>query len=440
MYKLIALDLDGTLTDKNKNILEETKQELIKLAQKGVIIVLASGRPTAGIFKEAKELILDQVGGYLLSFNGARVLDYKTNEVVYEQTLSSEIAHEMYDRAKAFGLSPLTYNATEIITEDIGDHWIQLESFTTKMNIKHVQDFKKEVNFDVNKVLITGEPAYVAQILDEFKAPYEGKMSIYRSDPYFIECMANGIDKAASLDVLCKKLGIKQEETVAFGDGYNDLSLIEYCGYGVAMENAVDEVKERANYITLSNNDNGIAYCLKQLEEKGLIFKMIKKQIAFHSTEIEEMYTLYQQAFPKNEQMDLTRLFDELHLGAIYGYYQENQLVGFAILCIQSQIAHILYLAVKKEYRDQGIGSYILNDLAKQYDSKKIIVDIEKIKDTSNKEQRIKRKQFYLKNDFKETDVFYTWQGEDYVILSRNGIVQKKEFWNFWDSLKKEKK
>ena len=126
---------------------------------------------------------------------------------------------------------------------------------------------------------------------------------------------------------------------------------------------------------------------------------MIKKQIAFHSTEIEEMYTLYQQAFPKNEQMDLTRLFDELHLGAIYGYYQENQLVGFAILCIQSQIAHILYLAVKKEYRDQGIGSYILNDLAKQYDSKKIIVDIEKIKDTSNKEQRIKRKQFYLKND-----------------------------------------
>ncbi|MFR2987473.1 MAG: Cof-type HAD-IIB family hydrolase [Faecalibacillus sp.] len=270
MYKLIALDLDGTLTDKNKNILEETKQELIKLAQKGVIIVLASGRPTAGIFKEAKELTLDQVGGYLLSFNGARVLDYKTNEVVYEQTLSSEIAHEMYDRAKAFGLSPLTYNATEIITEDM-ENWIQLESFTTKMNIKHVQDFKKEVNFDVNKVLITGEPAYVAQILDDFKKPYEGKMSIYRSDPYFIECMANGIDKAASLDVLCKKLGIKQEETVAFGDGYNDLSLIEYCGYGVAMENAVDEVKERANYITLSNNDNGIAYCLKQLEEKGLI-------------------------------------------------------------------------------------------------------------------------------------------------------------------------
>ena len=271
MYKLIALDLDGTLTDDHKNILEETKQKLIELANKGVVIVLASGRPTAGIFKEANELTLDNVGGYLLSFNGARVLDYQTNEVVYEQTLSPEVAHEMYDRAKYFGLSPLTYNPTEIITEDIGDHWIQKESFTTKMNIHHVHDFKSFVDFPVNKVLITGEPAYVATIIDEFKAPYEGKMSIYRSDPYFIECMANGIDKAASLRVLCEKLGIKQEETIAFGDGYNDLSLIEYCGYGVAMANAVDEVKERANYITLSNNDNGIAYCLKQLEEQGLI-------------------------------------------------------------------------------------------------------------------------------------------------------------------------
>ena len=84
------------------------------------------------------------------------------------------------------------------------------------------------------------------------------------------------------------------------------------------------------------------------------------------------------------------------------------------------------------KYQDQGIHKLCFIAFNRE--------DIEKIKDTSNKEQRIKRKQFYLKNDFKETDVFYTWQGEDYVILSRNGIVQKKEFWNFWDSLKKEKK
>lgn len=271
MYKLIALDLDGTLTNSQKEIEEETKQELIKLAKKGVKIVLASGRPTAGIMKEARALEFDENGGYILSFNGARVIDYKTYDIVYEQTISAEVAHEMYKRGKQFGLSPLTYTKNHIITEDIGDHWVQLESFTTKMPIIHTQNFVEDVTFPVNKVLITGEPSYIAEILDEFKAPYGDTMSIYRSDPYFIECMASGIAKDKSLAKLCEILGIKQEETIAFGDGYNDLSMIEWCGMGVAMSNAVDGVKERANFITKSNNENGVAYALKKFEAEGLI-------------------------------------------------------------------------------------------------------------------------------------------------------------------------
>lgn len=271
MYKLIALDLDGTLTNHNKDILEETKEELIKLAKKGVVIVLASGRPTPGIYKEARELTLDEIGGYLISFNGAKVVDFKNNQVLYDQTITVKQAHKMYDRAKYFGLSALTYNDTQIITEDAGDHWVQLESYTTKMEVDHVHDFKKRIDEPVNKVLVTGEPSYIAKVLDDFKKPYVGQMSIYRSDPYYIECVSLGIDKAKSLSVLCEKLNIKQEETIAFGDGYNDLSLIEYCHLGVAMENAVEEVKQRANYITKSNDDNGVAYCLKELEEKGLI-------------------------------------------------------------------------------------------------------------------------------------------------------------------------
>ena len=164
---------------------------------------------------------------------------------------------------------------------------------------------------------------------------------------------------------------------------------------------------------------------------------MIKKQIPFHSQEMKNINTLYQQSFPKNEQMDLSKIFD-LQKGVIYGYYQQEQLVGFVIICIHQQIVSILYLAIQEEYRNQGIGSYIVNDLAQQYNQYKIVADIEKIKDVENKAQRIKRKQFYLKNHFQETDVTYTWQNEDYVILSRNGIVQKDEFWHYWDTLKKE--
>ena len=101
----------------------------------------------------------------------------------------------------------------------------------------------------------------------EFKAPCGDTLSIYRSAPFFIEVMAQGIDKAASLDRLVKTLGIRQEEVIAFGDGYNDLSMIEYAGLGVAMDNAVDGVKERADMITKSHDDDGIAYTLSQVIE-----------------------------------------------------------------------------------------------------------------------------------------------------------------------------
>ena len=116
---------------------------------------------------------------------------------------------------------------------------------------------------------------YVEKIIDEFKEPDGDSLSIYRSAPFFIEVMAQGIDKAASLQALIERLGIKQEEVISFGDGYNDLSMIEFAGMGVAMENAVDQVKQCADYITLSNDDEGIYECLKLLNEKGISCSVI---------------------------------------------------------------------------------------------------------------------------------------------------------------------
>ena len=93
---------------------------------------------------------------------------------------------------------------------------------------------------------------------------FEGKLSVYRSAPYFIEVVPQGIDKAASIEKLINYLGIDQKDTIACGDGYNDLSMIKYAGVGVAMSNAVDVIKENADYITLSNNDDGIAKVIEK--------------------------------------------------------------------------------------------------------------------------------------------------------------------------------
>lgn len=265
-YKLIALDLDGTLKNTNNEITSQTKEALIKAQEMGIKIVLASGRPTHGLRHEAKELDLEKYGGYILSFNGARVVDVKTKETIYEQTLTIDEAKKAYDRAKEYELACMTYEDDMIVTEDIDDEYVNVESSINDIQKKKVS-FKANLKDPIHKVLLTGKPDYVESIIDEFKQPFGDSLSIYRSAPFFIEIMAQGIDKAASLDRLVKILGIKQEEVMAFGDGYNDLSMIEYAGMGIAMDNAVEGVKERANYITLSNNDDGIADALYKMIE-----------------------------------------------------------------------------------------------------------------------------------------------------------------------------
>lgn len=165
----------------------------------------------------------------------------------------------------------MTYTDELILTEDETDEYVCIEGDINHMPIKHIDNFKDAVNFSVNKVLLTAKPEYAETILDEFKAPYGDSLSIYRSAPFFIEVMAQGIDKAVSLQALIERLGIKRDEVISFGDGYNDLSMIEFAKFGVAMANAVDEVKKRAAYITLSNDEEGIYECLKMLSEKGEI-------------------------------------------------------------------------------------------------------------------------------------------------------------------------
>lgn len=263
-YKLIALDLDGTLKNSENIITPKTKEALMKVQEMGVKVVLASGRPTMGLRFDSKELRLDEFGGYLLSFNGARVYDIKNDRSIYEQTLTIDEAKMVNQRAKEFNLVPMTYKDTTIITEKADDQYVQIEKNICDADVLEVDNLDEYFEDPVFKVLLTGTPEYNASVEESFKEPYKNELSIYRSAPFFIEVMAKGIDKAASLDRLAEYLGISRDEIMAFGDGYNDLSMIEYAGLGVAMENAVDGVKERADYITKSNDEDGIAYVLSQ--------------------------------------------------------------------------------------------------------------------------------------------------------------------------------
>ncbi len=264
MYKLLVLDLDGTLTNSQKKITRKTKDALFKAQENGVKVVLASGRPTYGIVPLADELRLDAFGGYILSYNGGEIIDWKTKEVLYAKLLNPGLLPYLYQSAKKNDLTIITYKDQYIITESPDDIYVHKEAFLNKMQIKKVDNFLSSITFPIAKCIITGESNQLVMLEKEMNAHLNGVMGVYRSEPYFLELVPNGIDKAQSLEILLNKLGLSKDEMVACGDGFNDLSMIQFAGLGVAMANAQLAVKEKADFITLSNEEDGVAHVVER--------------------------------------------------------------------------------------------------------------------------------------------------------------------------------
>ena len=264
MYRLLVLDIDGTLTNQKKEITANTKEAIKKAQEQGVSIVIATGRPTKGAEGVAKELNLFETGGYILSFNGGRITDCKTGEVIFQRVLEKEDVAKIYQVAKENEVVMITYEGDDVIIDVEHDEYAEFEARLNKMEMKHVDSIPEYVDFSVNKCLMTGEGDYLAGVEQKALAQYQDVYSIFRSEAFFLEVMPKGVDKAKSLERLLEHLGYTKEEMIACGDGFNDKSMIEYAGLGVAMENAKEPVKEVADFITKSNEEDGVAYVVEK--------------------------------------------------------------------------------------------------------------------------------------------------------------------------------
>lgn len=262
-YKLLALDIDGTLTNSQKIITPKTKAALMEVQKKGLCLILASGRPTEGVLPLARELEMEKYGGFILSYNGARVIDLSNGKIVYEKTLDPEIIPVIGELAHRYQIGVLTYVDGCVITETPEDPYIQTEARINGLPLRKVENFAAAVTEKEPKCLMTGDGDYMSKIEPEIAAAL-GNLSVYRSEAFFIEIMPENIDKAVSLEKLCEYTGAAREELAACGDGYNDMPMIRYAGLGIAMANAKDPVREAADVVTLSNDEDGIAYALER--------------------------------------------------------------------------------------------------------------------------------------------------------------------------------
>ena len=263
--RVLALDLDGTLTNDQKIVTPRTRAALDAAAEKGVTIILASGRPTAGVMPLAKELGLDKEGGCVLSYNGGAIVDCTTGETLYSRWLDPQYVPRLCSFAKEQGVTIITYNDKGVVTESPEDPWALKECFTCKLPMQKVEDLAAYVDYPICKMLITLDPSRRDEVLEAGRKQFAGQIDLYPSSPFFIEAVPLGVAKDVSLAGLLEKRGLTRANLMACGDGLNDRSMIRFAGVGVAMQNAEPPVKEDADYVTRAdNNHDGVAEAIEK--------------------------------------------------------------------------------------------------------------------------------------------------------------------------------
>lgn len=263
--RVLALDLDGTLTNSAKQVTPRTRAALAQAAAKGVTIVLASGRPTAGVAPLAKELGLDKSGGCILSYNGGAIVDCHTGAILYQKRLPAGLVPQLCAFAAEQDVAIVTYNDEGIVTERPEDPWAAREGFTNKLPMIGVPDLAKYVDYPVCKMLLTLDPSRMDAVCAAGQERFAGKIDLYPSCAFFLEAVPLGVAKDASLAALLERMDLSRKNLMACGDGPNDCSMISFAGVGVAMQNADPAVKAAADYVTAAdNNHDGVAEAIEK--------------------------------------------------------------------------------------------------------------------------------------------------------------------------------
>ena len=261
-YKMLVVDMDDTLLTDNHEISSENKEMLLRAQQMGVYVVLASGRPTSAMIEFAKELQCDVNNSFMISFNGSVITDLKEDKILFEHSLTKEQIHSLYDFSQQNNTHIITYIDGQIISEKHSEY-IDIEKNITGLKLNIVSSFKDTVTTSAVKCILLEEPEYLKGVESVLKAAMPD-LSICMSKPFFLEAAPNGIDKGASIKILAEKLNIQQTEIIAVGNAGNDLTMVQYAGLGVWVDNVDAELRHHADVIVASNNDHGVAEVVRR--------------------------------------------------------------------------------------------------------------------------------------------------------------------------------
>ncbi|SKC87900.1 Cof-type HAD-IIB family hydrolase [Maledivibacter halophilus] len=262
MYKMIALDVDGTLIGSDGVISQETKASINAAIKKDIKIILISGREAYSINIFAKELNLNQL---IVSLNGAMVIDSQLEKIFFRKDIEPEITENIIKICEEKNISMVLFSGNELFAnhEDEDIKLFRKYSHAPVNNVGKLSDFYK--NHLVSKVLMIADNKKLLEVKGALEKSYSQEINIEFSKPFFLEIYNKNTSKGIMLKKIADYYGIESKEIIAIGDGENDISMIEYAGMGVAMGNALENVKEKADFITLPQSENGVGYAIEKI-------------------------------------------------------------------------------------------------------------------------------------------------------------------------------
>ena len=267
MIKLVAIDMDGTLLNSKKELLEETKQYFKDFHKKetDTLLVLCTGRPESGIRPYLKDLGYLEENHYIISQNGANIYESRTGKRVMDAFLDSAAIQKWIELGKKHGISVMGagvdyyYSFDEDPTE-----WMEFDVNLVSGKLKRIPT-EEPLNTDFYKILLMGDEEQLNEFETYIPEAWRDEFYVVRSQKYLVEVLTKGVNKAFGLEKLAKELNIQPSEIAAIGDAANDIEMLEYAGLAIAMGNGSEEVKAISDIVTDTNENNGVIKAINKL-------------------------------------------------------------------------------------------------------------------------------------------------------------------------------
>ena len=267
MIKLVAIDMDGTLLNSKKELLEETKQYFKDFHKKetDTLLVLCTGRPESGIRPYLKDLGYLEENHYIISQNGANIYESRTGKRVMDAFLDSAAIQKWIELGKKHGISVMGAGVDYYYCFDQEPtEWMEFDVKLVSGKLKRIPT-KESLNTDFYKILLMGDEVQLNEFETFIPEEWRDEFYVVRSQKYLVEVLTKGVNKAFGLEKLAQKLNIQPSEIAAIGDAANDIEMLEYAGLAIAMGNASEEVKAIADIVTDTNENNGVIKAIDNL-------------------------------------------------------------------------------------------------------------------------------------------------------------------------------